>query len=58
MGTRMLPTTRHPTLGAAPAAGGWHELADALPIVVLYRALREEFRRRAHRRAVLAAFRR
>lgn len=54
-------TTAKP-LGAlrAPSRSSetWNELVAAMPIVIFYRAVREVFRQRAHRRAVLAAFRR
>ena len=51
-------TAKH--LSAAPSAGSetWNELVAAMPIVIFYRAVRELFRQRAHKRAVLAAFRR
>ena len=35
-----------------------NQLVSAMPIVIFYRAAREVFRQRAHKRAVLAAFRR
>lgn len=50
------------TLGTLRAHSGasetWSELVGAMPVVIFYRAVREVFRRRAHRRAVLEAFRR
>jgi hypothetical protein len=42
----------------AHAPNSWDELVAAMPIVILYRAAREVFRQRAHKRAVLEAFRR
>jgi hypothetical protein len=42
----------------AAVAGVWNDLVGAMPIVIFWRAARELFRQRAHRRAVLAAFRR
>jgi hypothetical protein len=45
-----------PATGAFPVA--WRELVEHMPIVILWRAARELSRQRAHRRAVLAAFRR
>ena len=49
-------------LAQRPADGAsndtWSELIAAMPIVILYRALREVLQRRAHRRMVLDAFRR
>jgi hypothetical protein len=43
---------------ASASSDGWKELIGAMPIVIFYRALREVFQRRAHKRAVLEAFRR
>jgi len=40
------------------AADAWDELVAAMPIVILVRAMRDVIRQRAHKRAVLAAFRR
>jgi hypothetical protein len=50
------------SLGATRAdsrvSDAWTELVAAMPIVIFYRALRDVFRLRAHKRAVLEAFRR
>ena len=49
------------SLGALRTSGAsdaWSDLVAAMPIVILYRAAREVFRLRAHKRAVLEAFRR
>ena len=59
----MTPTLSAPKdLPARPAAGvstdTWNELVAALPIVIFYRALRDALQHRAHKRAVLEAFRR
>ena len=60
----MTPTLSAPkALPARPAAAGtstdtWNELVAALPIVIFYRALRDALQHRAHKRAVLEAFRR
>ena len=59
----MTPSLSTPkVLAQRPAAGAsadtWNELVAAMPIVILYRALRDVLQRRAHKRAVLAAFRR
>ena len=59
----MTPTLSAPkALAARPAARAstdtWNELVSALPIVILYRAVRDALQHRAHKRAVLEAFRR
>jgi hypothetical protein len=59
----MTPTLSAPkALPARPATGAstdtWNELVAALPIVIFYRAVRELLQHRAHKRAVLEAFRR
>jgi hypothetical protein len=58
----MTPSLSTSKILARPAAGTstdtWNELVAAMPIVILYRALREVLQRRAHRRMVLDAFRR
>jgi hypothetical protein len=40
------------------ASDTWSEVVAAMPIVIFYRAAREVLRQRAHKRAVLEAFRR
>ena len=40
------------------ASDALNELVAAMPIVIFYRAVRDALRQRAHKRAVLAAFRR
>jgi hypothetical protein len=45
-------------VAASAAADTWRELVAAMPIVIFYRGLRELLRQRAHKRAVLEAFRR
>ena len=52
--TKVLPQRT----AAGASADAWNELVGAMPIVIFYRALREVFQRRAHKRAVLEAFRR
>jgi hypothetical protein len=55
-------TTLSPSQRRTPATGAvldaWRDLVAAMPIVILWRAARELARQRAHRRAVLEAFRR
>ena len=59
----MGPTVTPGKTSAAPRKGSrwadaWEELVAAMPIAILWRALREVVRQRAHRRAVLDALRR
>jgi hypothetical protein len=60
MSSTLPPTeslARRPAASASTGAA-WSELVAAMPIVIFYRAAREVLRRRAHRLAVLQAFRR
>ena len=43
---------------ASTSSDACRELIAAMPVVIFYRAVREILRQRAHRRAVLQAFRR
>ena len=45
-------------VGSAAQWDGVRELIGAMPIVIMYRAVRELIQQRRHRRLVLAAFRR
>lgn len=58
--TALVPATSLSHRAAAtPAQGsGLSELIGALPIVIFYRAVREVFLQRQHRKLVLQAFRR
>ena len=50
-----------PSLGNVAGAAQWdgvRELIGAMPIVIMYRAVRELLQQRRHRQLVLAAFRR
>jgi hypothetical protein len=52
-------STPQPSASAAGASlDGWRDLVAHMPIVILWRAVRDLSRQRAHRRAVLDAFRR
>lgn len=44
--------------GASFASGAWSEFVASLPIVIVYRAVRELVRQRRRRRAVLGALHR
>lgn len=43
---------------APQAPSTWAQIAEGMPIVIVYRAVRELLRQKAHRQRVLQAFRR